>query len=118
MEKESPLLVMGISFSVFLFFNEVRAACQNVIIEIYDRYIRYSYTADLSLENPPVHLGYVPTGYFIVEASNDSINNFIVYQNAYGDSIILESEDSRFFNILIWSSENGYFQLRSTLKRE
>ena len=63
------LLIMGFSFTLLLSFAEVRAACESVIIEIYDRYIRYSYTSDLSLENSPIHFGYVPEGYSMVEAS-------------------------------------------------
>lgn len=142
-------LIMGISFSLLLSFNEVRAACQKVIIEIYDRYIRYSYTSDLSLEDSPVSFGYVPTGYSMVEASFNGIDNYIIYQNIYGNSIVLEinvqkfsvfidnehystseelicnnkgtffeSDDNDFLNILIWNTENGYFQLRSALEKE
>lgn len=93
-------LIMGISFSLLLSFDEVRAACQKVIIEIYDRYIRYSYTSDLSLEDSPVSFGYVPTGYSMAEASFNGIDNFITYQNAHDDSIMLEFDVQK-FTILI-----------------
>lgn len=143
------LLIMGISFTLLLSFDEVRAACEAVIIEIYDRYIRYSYTSDLSLENAPISLGYVPEGYSIAEISFNGIDNYVSYQNAYGDFIIVEfdvqkfailvdnerystseelicnnkgtffeSGDSDFLNILIWTTENGYFQLRSALEKK
>ena len=143
------LLIMGFSFTLLLSFAEVRAACESVIIEIYDRYIRYSYTSDLSLENSPIRFGYVPEGYSMVEASFNGIDNYVIYQNAYGDSIelnykakkntflvdnehylihkihigndkgtFLESQDSHFRNSLIWSTENGYFHLKSTLGKE
>ena len=143
------LLIMGFSFTLLLSFAEVRAACESVIIEIYDRYIRYSYTSDLSLENSPIRFGYVPEGYSMVEASFNGIDNYVIYQNAYGDSIKLnydtekfsafidnehyvisevfidgykgdffESQDSYFRNSLIWSTENGYFHLKSTLGKE
>lgn len=94
------LVVMGISFTLLLSFDEVRAACQKVIIEIYDRYIRYSYTTDLSLDTTPINLGYVPTGYSMVDASFSGIDNYIVYQNIYGDSIKL-NYDTKKFSILI-----------------
>ena len=143
------LLIMGISFTLLLSFDEVRAACEAVIIEIYDRYIRYSYTSDLSLEDAPISLGYVPEGYFIAESSFNGIDNYVSYQNSYGDYIKLnykttknaffidnehylvyevnigndkgtffESLDDRFLNILIWSAENDYFQLKSALEME
>lgn len=143
------LLIMGISFTLLLSFDEVRAACEAVIIEIYDRYIRYSYTSDLSLEDAPISLGYVPEGYFIAESSFNGIDNYVSYQNSYGDFIIaefdvqkfailvdnehystseelicnnkgtfFESGDSVFLNILIWTTENGYFQLRSALEKK
>ena len=83
------LLIMGFSFTLLLSFAEVRAACESVIIEIYDRYIRYSYTSDLSLENSPIRFGYVPEGYSMVEASFNGIDNYVIYQNAYGDTIEL-----------------------------
>ena len=142
-------LIMGVSFSLFLSFDEVRAACEAVIIEIYDRYIRYSYTSDLSLENTPISFGYVPEGYSIAEFSFNWIDNYVSYQNSYGDFIKLnykttrntffidnehylvyevnigndkgtffESLDDRFLNILIWSAENDYFQLKSALEME
>ena len=90
------LLIMGVSFSLFLSFDEVRAACEAVIIEIYDRYIRYSYTSDLSLENTPISFGYVPEGYSMVEASFNGIDSFITYQNAHDDSIMLEFDVQKF----------------------
>ena len=89
-------LIMGVSFSLFLSFDEVRAACEAVIIEIYDRYIRYSYTSDLSLENTPISFGYVPEGYSMVEASFNGIDSFITYQNAHDDSIMLEFDVQKF----------------------
>ncbi len=69
-------LIMGISFSLLLSFDEVRAACQKVIIEIYERYIRYSYTSDLSLEDSLVSFGYVPTGKIPIPA-NDTCGNIL-----------------------------------------
>ena len=90
------LLIMGVSFSLLLSFDEVRAACEAVIIEIYDRYIRYSYTSDLSLENTPISFGYVPEGYSMVEASFNGIDSFITYQNAHDDSIMLEFDVQKF----------------------
>ena len=94
------LLIIGFSFTLLLSFAEVRAACENVIIEIYDRYIRYSYTSDLSLENSPIRFGYVPEGYSMVEASFNGIDNFITYQNAHDDSIML-GFDVQKFTVLI-----------------
>lgn len=81
-------LIMGISFYLLLSFDEVRATCQKAIIEIYDRYIRYSYTSDLSLEDSHVSFGYVPTGYSMVETPY-VIDNYTIYQNAYVDFVEL-----------------------------
>jgi len=142
------LVIMGISFSLLLSFDEVRAACENVIIEIYDRYIRYFYTTDLSLEDSPLSLEYIPEGYSIVESSFNSMDNYVLCQNASGDFFRLshntqkytlfmdnehyfisdvligndegtffESKDSRFLNILVWTTENGYFRLQSSLEK-
>ena len=143
------LLIMGISFSVLLSSEKVRAACRNVIIEIYDSFIRYTHISDLSSENLPVNFGYIPAGFFISEISSNGIDNFVIYQNTnkdyfelnYGsqkytsfidnehysisnvgicdvEGTFFESQDERFANILIWDTENSYFQLKSTLKKE
>lgn len=114
-------IIMGISFSLLLSFDEVRAACQKVIIEIYERYIRYSYTSDLSLEGSLVSFGYVPTGYSMVEASFNGIDNFITYQNAHNNSIMLEFDVQKFTvlidnehysisNVFIGNNEGTFFE--------
>ena len=40
--------------------------------------------------------GYVPTGYSMVEASFNGIDNFITYQNAHDDSIMLGFDVQKF----------------------
>ena len=83
------LLIMGFSFTLLLSFAEVRAACESVIIEIYDRYIRYSYTSDLSLENSPIHFGYVPEGYILNQEVTIGEFHEEVYCNAENESAVL-----------------------------
>ena len=61
------LLFMGFSFALLLQHNEVRAACKNVIIEIYDRYITLIHTSDLPQGKPFVEVEYIPEGFSIIE---------------------------------------------------
>ena len=67
------LLFMGFSFALLLQHNEVRAACKNVIIEIYDRYITLIHTSDLPQGKPFVEVEYIPEGFSIIDSSSDDI---------------------------------------------
>ena len=42
------IIIMGISFTFLLQYSEVRAACQNVIVKIYEQYIRFSHNYDIT----------------------------------------------------------------------
>lgn len=61
------LIIIGIGFSVLLQFDEVRAACRNVITTIYKRYVEFIYTpSDDSAISPP-NLGFIPDKFYVKE---------------------------------------------------
>lgn len=57
------LLLMGICFSILLQSNEVRAACHDVLIKIYERYVEFFYTPSKISESSIPELGPIPDDY-------------------------------------------------------
>lgn len=94
------LLFMGFSFALLLQHNEVRAACKNVIIEIYDRYITLIHTSDLPQGKPFVEVEYIPEGFSIIDSSADGISNYIIYQNSSGDLIELNYDTQKYTSLI------------------
>ena len=52
------LLILGISFTAMLFSEDVRAACRNVIVNIYEKYIQFDYVSSNSetVEDLELHI--------------------------------------------------------------
>ena len=80
------IILLGVSFAVFLQFEEVRAACKRAIIQFYEKFIQVDYMVTLSDENVDLELGYIPV-----------------------------SLDSQFNNYIIFDDEEGYYVLESSL---
>lgn len=122
-------------------------ACQNVIIQIYEKYVQF----DFSANNPSAkdfHCAYIPEGYVLIEsnkndfdlqlkyknASNDTIQLFVSFQHSTSyidnehyiisniqvrehDGIFFESIDNDFQNCITWQTENENFILFSSLSQ-
>lgn len=142
------ILIVGIIFSFLLQFDEVRAACQNVIISVYEKYIQFSYS-NLDTECSPVNLNYIPDGFSLTEETSTELKYYVEYSNEQGDIISLqatakkhllhmdnehyiirevqinditgqyfESTDSRFKNYLCWSTIDNHYVLKSSLTED
>jgi len=83
------LLIMGISFSALLSSEEVRAACWNVIVYIYDKYVQFDFLSnDLeSVDN--LECTYLPDGYYLFESKKNEYELYLKYKNASEDTIEL-----------------------------
>lgn len=139
------IIIMGISFAFLLQYDEVRAACQNVIVKIYEQYIRFTHNYDAEAKQSSIEFGYIPEGFELYDEAND----FVIYKKDNGESITLyhytqkyeayidnehysisnvnindsegfyfESEDERFENILLWDTSSNYFVLYSSLPKD
>lgn len=139
------IIIMGISFTFLLQYSEVRAACQNVIVKIYEQYIRFSHNYDITEKQTILKFGYIPEGFKLY----DEANNFVIYKKANGESFTLyyysqkyeayidnehyslsnvninghkgiyfESEDKSFENVLLWDTPSNYYVLYSSLPKE
>lgn len=89
------LLITGIGFAVLLQFEEVRAACQNVITSIYEKYIQFSFTNDIAETTVPVTLGYIPDGFQLTEIHSTKLRYYVTYSNSSGDIIQLQTSTKK-----------------------
>ena len=81
-------ITVGVSFIALLQFNEVRAACYDILVRFTSRYIEIDYNApDEELE--PFNIGYVPEGFYKVEESNSDSMYHIAYENENGERLSL-----------------------------
>lgn len=138
------LFVMGISFSLLLQFHNVRAACRDVIVSIYEKYIRYDYNAQNA--TIPITINYIPDSFELVNSIIDDKKIQLTYQNDNDDQIKLtcylknrgvqmdnehhtiidividdtpaqffQSKDSFANNYLIWNANENHFILSAKL---
>lgn len=141
----TAMIILGASFAALLFSQDIRAACMDVIVRIYERYIEFDASgSEVSVQ--PIQLNYVPEGYsldgieyykfYTICLYKDNIQNEISL--SYSDKpIILQidnenynitpitingedgtlfiSNNSVFPNILAWRNSFGYFKLVSIL---
>lgn len=81
------IILLGVSFAVFLQFEEVRAACKRAIIQFYEKFIQVDYMVTLSDENVDLELGYIPDGFYLAEKSVNDWRISLRYENDAGDII-------------------------------
>lgn len=139
------LVAAGIMFTILLQFDEVRASCKNVVIQIYERFIQYDFNSSDG-DKEIIEVGFVPEGYKLEceEIKSDGMN--IVYKNNMEDTIRIsffkdnrtiyldnehylisdvqfnnlkgefsEAQSEGFKNYVTWSTENGCVYIASCL---
>lgn len=114
------LILMGISFTILLQFDEVRAACHNIITNVYERYIEFFYSPSDHSENSMFELGFIPPGFYIKEQYSINSTQYCILSNSDGDEISLtcfaynhtqhiDNEHYEVEHILINDLEGTYF---------
>lgn len=83
------LLILGISFTAMLFSEDVRAACRNVIVNIYEKYIQFDYVSSNSETVEDLECTYLPDGYYLFESKKDEYGLQLKYKNGSEDTIEL-----------------------------
>lgn len=83
------LIILGLGFGILLPFKEVRAACRNVIIQVYKKYIEFRIDSEEVMNDATVQMGYVPEGYSLIQNSFDEWGQTIQYENASGNKVEL-----------------------------
>ena len=81
------IIVMGISFVFMLQFDEVRAACRNVIIYVYEKFIRFDYEPTSNDEIVPFEFGFLPEGFYMVETTSNERETYIRFEDDNGEII-------------------------------
>lgn len=80
-------ILIGIGFVFLLRFDEVRAACHNVITHIYEKYIEFYFNADLDMEITPAKLEYIPEDFSLSEEKLSESGYDVTYYNSQGDML-------------------------------
>lgn len=75
------LIILGISFSCLLQFTEVRAACYEVIVQIYEKYIQIDYPMNSSDDIGMIVPQYIPEGFHLSDSYSDQWEIFLEYEN-------------------------------------
>ena len=64
-----------------LFSEDVRAACRNVIVNIYEKYIQFDYVSSNSETVEDLECTYLPDGYYLFESKKDEYGLQLKYKN-------------------------------------
>lgn len=83
------LIVLGISFSILLFNEQVRAACKKVFIEVYNRYIEFIYNSPDDSQNLTFVPEYIPDGFELIDSYSLEDIQFMIWENPEKEKITL-----------------------------
>lgn len=83
---------------VLLHFDDVRAACHNVISCIYEKYILFDFHSDLDSEITPVRLEYIPKDFALLEEKLNELGYDAVYLNSQGDMLFFGSTPYKYIS--------------------
>lgn len=83
------LIIMGISFVYLLHFEEIRAACHNLFIEIHEKYIQIDFIPNGSENEHSSKLNNLPDGFYLTQSFGDDTQSYWRYENTSGDIIEL-----------------------------
>lgn len=83
------LIIIGITFVGLLQFEEIRAACYNVFIEIHKKYIQIDFVPNISENNPSPKIKNLPDDFYLTQSLADEYQSYWRYENASGDIIEL-----------------------------
>lgn len=91
-------ILIGIGFVFLLHFDDVRAACHNVISRIYEKYILFDFHSDLDSEITSVRLGYIPKDFALSEEKLSELGYDAVYLNSQGDMLFFGSTPYKYIS--------------------
>lgn len=95
-------IAAGVIFCIFLNSNEVRGACYDVIVRVYERFIEFRHENHIAYDSSVTGVpGYLPEGY--VEVSNNNVGDIINirYETYMGEQI----------NIVIMNNSDYIYQM-------
>lgn len=83
------IIALGISFALLLQFDEVRAACRNVITYVYEKYIRFDYKPISNNETTAFEFGFLPEDFHMTLTSSNGRETYVKFENNNGETIQL-----------------------------
>lgn len=89
------MISVGISFGFFLSSNNVRAACQDVLVQVYGKFV----DVNIDKENPSratlLNISYIPPDYKEVKRVENKAKGYVEYKNSKGQSLIVRYTNIR-----------------------
>lgn len=82
-------IVLGVGFAILLQFDEVRAACKEVIVQIYEKYIEFNYQSSGGEQLGDLQINYIPTGYYEAERTVRKLMTSVEYRSEDNEQIII-----------------------------
>lgn len=83
------MITVGISFGFFLSSNNVRAACQDVLVRVYEKFVDIGYTQS-DYRKCVFDVPYVSSGYKEIEKDEGYFKSSRIYKNAEGQTLTLK----------------------------
>lgn len=83
------LIIIGLTFIGLFQFEEIRAACHNIFIEIHNKYIQIDFVPSNSQINFSPKLNHLLDGFDLIQSENNEGEYYWRYENTSGDIIEL-----------------------------
>lgn len=78
----TAMIILGASFAALLFSQDIRAACMDVIVRIYERYIEFDASgSEVSGSVQVLKFDYVPDGYTLSSQNTSLIEKQYIFKN-------------------------------------
>ncbi|MDO4267416.1 MAG: DUF4367 domain-containing protein [Eubacteriales bacterium] len=120
------LIITGVALTVLFQNTEVRAACRNLIIQFYHKYIQYDLTPDYNVQEVPPSIvpEYLPPGFCLADIHSDPGYFRAIYKNdseeeirlnyiASAGTIHIDNEHYMVYDMQIGNYNGLFFQAQS-----
>lgn len=82
-------IALGVGFAILLQFDEVRAACKEVIVQIYEKYIEFNYQSSVGEQMGDLQINYIPIGYYEEKRTVRKLMTSVEYRSEDNEKIII-----------------------------
>ncbi len=123
------IVFAGISSVFFMQFEEVRSACNHVLMNIFEKYIEFDFNPDERNKTDKIVFGYLPQGFQLSRSELDDGMDILIYENAKGyvialacfkseSTIQMDNEHYQVRHILINGEKGKYFKSQDKNMRD
>lgn len=123
------IVFAGISSVFFMQFEEVRSACNHVLMNIFEKYIEFDFNPGERNNTNKIVFGYLPQGFQLSRSELDDGMDILVYENSKGyvialacfkseSSIQMDNERYQIRDILINGEKGKFFESQDKNMRD